>query len=154
MIRKNYIFSLQKSKSLMVYLLPLGLSLWGVGNVWYWEIYKGYSACTICKWHRVAYIALFISTLILFQYKRSFLKLLVWTSLILEVSVSVIQILGFCSPLVCRYVSLTDKLNLGLVVATLALTFIFECKSYLNHQKYLNLKINHIDMSSNFKIND
>lgn len=154
MIRKNYIFSLQKSKSLIVYLLPLGLSLWGVGNVWYWEIYKGYSACTICKWHRVAYIALFISTLMLFKYKRSFFKLLVWASLILEVSVSVIQIFGFCSPLVCRYVSFTDKLNFGLAIFTLALIFIFECRAYLDHQKYLNLKVQHIDTSSNFKISD
>lgn len=154
MISKNYIFSLQQAKNLTAYLWSLGLSLWGIGNVWYWEIYKGYSACAICKWHRGAYIALLISTLILFICKRSLLKLLVWTILIVELLVSLVQIIGFCSPLVCRYVSLTDKLNLSLVVATIAITLMFELRAYLKHQKYLNLKVKHIDTSSNFKIND
>ncbi len=152
MVSKNYVFSLNKAKNLTVYLLPLGLSAWGVGNVLYWEVYKGYSACTICKWHRGAYIALFISLLILFKYKRSFLKLLVWGMLILEVSVSCVQIFGFCNPLVCRLVSLNDKLNLGFAFTTFVLIFLFELRSYLKHQKHSNLIIKHIDNSYNFKI--
>ncbi len=151
---QNYIFSVQKTKNLTIYLLSLGLSLWGIGNVWYWEIYKGYSACSICKWHRGAYIALFISILILFRSRRSFLKLLVWTTLILEVSIGFVQIFEFCSPLVCRYVSFNDKLNFGFAVFTLALIFIFELRSYLKHQEYLNRKIKYVDTSSNFKISN
>lgn len=152
MINKKYIFSPDKPKVLAVYLLSLALAVWGVGNVFYWEIYKGYSACTICEWHRVNYISLFILLLILFKYNKPFIKILVWTVLSLEALVSLLQIFEPCSPLACRYVSLPDKLNLVFVLGTIILTFIFELKAYLKYQKKLKSQVKHVNYFPNVKI--
>ena len=135
-----------------VYLLSLALSLWGIGNVFYWEVYKGYSACTFCAWHRGVYTALFILLLILFKYRKLFIKFLIWIALIIETLVSLMQVFEPCSPLICKYVSLTDKLNLAFAVVTLILTFIFELKAYMQYKKKLSLKVKHIDHFPNIKI--
>lgn len=152
MDNKNYIFSANKPKILLVYLLSLALSIWGIGNIFYWEIYKGYSACTICAWHRAVYIALFILLLILFKYRWLFIKILVWIALTLETLLSLMQIFGPCSPLTCRYISLNDKLNLTFVSGTSMLIFIFELRAYLKYQKKLSLHVKHIDHFPNFKV--
>lgn len=148
------LFSKDKPKLLFIYLLPLTLSVWGVGNIFYWEIYKGYSACDICAWHRSVYITLFILLLILFKYRKLFIKILVWIALILETLVSLIQMFRSCSPLTCRYISFTDKLNLTLVIITLVLTFIFEFKSYLKYRRQMNLRIKHTDHFLHFKLSN
>lgn len=134
MNNKNYFFR-KKHNTILAYLLPLLLSLWGIGNVLYWEVYKGYSACNFCKWHRGCYIALFISLLTLFKFKSNFFKLLAWLFLITEVIVSILQVFRSCNPLICRYVSSNEKLNLSFALATLILLFIFEIFSYVNHRK-------------------
>lgn len=152
MAKKNYIFTANKPKILPVYLLSLALSLWGIGNIFYWEIYKGYSACTSCEWHRVNYISLFILLLILFKYRKLFIKILIWISLSLEVLVSLPQVFEPFSSLACNYISLADQLNLLLVLGTIILTVIFELKAYLKYQKKLRSQVKHVNHVPNIKI--
>ena len=152
MTNKKYIFSPDKPKVLPVYLLSLALSIWGSINVFYWEIYKGYRACAFCEWHRAIYITLFVLLLMLFKYKKFFIKFLVWIALISEGLVILLQIFEPCSDLTCRYVSLPDKLNLIFVVGTTILIFIFELKAYLKYQKKLSLQVKHVDHFPNVKI--
>lgn len=152
MVKRKYIFSPTKSKILPVYLLVLALSLWGIGNSFYWEVYKSYSACDFCEWHRVIYISLFVLLLILFKYKKFFIKVLVWIALILEGSVSLLQIFAPCVLATCKYVFLVDKLNLILVVGTTIITLIFELRVYLKYQKKLRSQVKHIDHFPNIKI--
>lgn len=133
-MHKNYLFE-KKSKNLFAYILPLLLSIWGIGNVLYWEVYKGYSACNFCKWHRGCYIALFIFLLMFFKFKTNLLKFVVWLILTTEMIVSVLQVYGNCNPLVCRYVSFNEKLNLSFGIGTFILMFIFELRTYLKHHK-------------------
>lgn len=131
-MNKNYLFP-HKPRSLFAYLLPLLLSIWGISNVLYWEMYKGYSACDFCKWHRGAYVALFMFLLILFKFRNCFFKLLIWFALTIEMIVSLLQVFGFCKPLVCRYISFNEKLNLSFAVGTFMLLLICELRSYLNN---------------------
>lgn len=152
MNQKKMLFPKDKPKISPIYLLSLTLSIWGVGNVFYWEIYKGYSACTICAWRRAVYIALFILLLMLFKYKKLFIKFLVWIVLILETLVSLIQVFEMCSPLVCRYISLVDKLNLTFAGVTLALTFIFELMAYLKYRRNLRLQVRHVEHFPHSKV--
>lgn len=137
MHKKNYLFR-QNPKTILAYLVPLILSIWGIGNVFYWEVYKGYSACNFCKWHRGCYIALFITLLLLFKFKHIIFKLLVWLILTTEMIVSLLQVFGMCSPLVCRYVSFNEKLNLGLAIGTFILLLIVELSYYLKHRQRSN----------------
>lgn len=132
-MHKNYLF-LQKSKNLFFYILPFLLSIWGIGNVLYWEMYKGYRACNFCKWHRGCYIALFIFLIIFFKFKNIFLKSLVWLALTTEMIVSLLQVFRNCNPLVCRYISFNEKLNLSLGIGTFILMFIFELIAYLKNR--------------------
>lgn len=154
MFSKKRIFfnNTKKEPKLKVYLLSLSLAIWGIANIIYWEIYKGYSACWICKWHRAVYITLFISLLALFKYKKFFIKLLIWLLLVLEMLVSIMQVLKFCSPTLCRKVPLSDKINLSLVVITLGVIFFFELRTYLKHKNYLNLQIKQVDRYLNFSL--
>lgn len=149
---KNMLLSTGKPKISSIYLLSLALSLWGIGNVFYWEVYKGYSACTFCAWHRGVYITLFILLLGLFKYSKLFIKFLVWTALTIETLVSLMQVFEPCSPLTCKYVSLPEQLNLAFAVGTLILTLVFELKAYVQYRKKLSLQVKHTDNFPNIKI--
>ncbi len=138
--KKKNVFNDTKLSMLKVYLLSLSLAVWGMSNIIYWEIYKGYNACLMCKWHRAVYITLFISLLALFKYNRFFLKLLTWLLLVLEMLVSILQVLNICDPMICRRVSLLDKMNVGFAVITVGVIFFFELRAYLKHKNYLNLR--------------
>lgn len=119
-----------KKKDRIFFLVSFILSLWGVGNVFYWEIWLGYPACMICKYHRFLYIALFILCLFylysinaakspyeLFR-KRLLEKLIILINLF-EVIVSFFQLFQiFCFDL-CKFVSIADKLNLILSIVIL-----------------------------------
>ena len=150
--KKSNYFKNTKVPKLKVYLLSLNLAIWGISNIIYWEIYKGYSACSMCKWHRAVYITLFISLLALFKYKRFFLKLLIWLLLLLEMLVSIMRVLNICGPMLCRRISLLDKINMGLVVITVGVIFLFELRSYLKHKNHLKLQIKHVDHYLNFSL--
>ena len=154
MLGKKRIFfnNIKKEPKPRIYLLSLGLAVWGISNIIYWEIYKVYSACLMCKRHRAVYITLFISLLALFKYKKFFIKLLIWLLLVLEMLVSIMQVLKFCSPTLCRKVPLSDKINLSLVVITLGVIFFFELRTYLKHKNYLNPQIKQVDRYLNFSL--
>ena len=102
--------------------LVLALSLWGIGNILYWEVYKGYPACAYCKWHRFAYILLFLSTIGQYIWRAGFLKLMMLCALSIELIVSSIQLLGvLCELHACRRISFIDKLNFTFVMLAFAL---------------------------------
>jgi len=156
--RKDYLFytpKIIKPKIVWWYCLPLVLlSLWGIVNVFYWEVYKGYSACDICKWHRILYVALFICSLLFLTWRKYLFKLAILVTLGLEMIVSVVQILGFsCEPGICKRVSLVDKLNFSFVGCVLFFIFFFELRTYLKRQKQLNLRVKHrSEHFPNFKV--
>lgn len=152
MIKKNY-YPTKNTNNLWIYSVPLILSCWGILNIFYWEVYKGYSACIICKWHRSIYIALFMCILLLFKWRKKFLKLIAFILLQLEMLVSVAQILGFnCEAGICRRISLADKLNCIFVVVTFGLIFLFELRTYLKRKYRLQFQVKQINLAANFKV--
>ena len=153
MIKKDCFYSTKNTNNLWIYCLPFILSWWGILNVLYWEVYKGYSACTICKWHRSLYIALFVGSLLLFKWRKKFLKLMLVMILQLEMLVSLAQILGFnCDRGLCRRTSLADEINCALVVVTLGLIFLFELKTYLKRKHKLQSQVKQINLAAKFKV--
>ena len=156
MIKKKYYFYLtNNTNNLWIYCLPFILSWWGILNVLYWEVYKGYNACTICKWHRSLYIMLFFGSLLLFKWRKKFLKLILLMILQLETLVSVAQILGFnCGKGICRRISLADQINCTLVVATLGFVVLWELRAYLKRKYKLQSQVKQIDLAANFKVNN
>lgn len=119
-----------------VYIVPWLLSFWGIGNVFYWEIYKGYKACSFCKWHRGLYFALLVTLILLSKYRKNLFKLLVTLIITAETIVSFIQVFGWsCNPLMCRRVSLVEKINFSAAVLCLILVVITEIGIVIYHKK-------------------
>lgn len=107
----------------LFYIVAIGLAIWGLGNVFYWEIWHGYPACIICQWHRALYLLLSSFILITCKYKSPLLRWCIIAVVTMEVAVSSIKIFAaFCQDNICRYISVPDKLNfIFAVVALLSL---------------------------------
>jgi hypothetical protein len=135
MSRSSYTSRIKKF--MWIYILPFLLSAWGVGNVIYWEIYKGYSACAFCRWHRGLYIAMFILCLLLLKWRKNLIRFLITGVLAVEVLVASLQVCGYdCGELICRRISLADKLNLAMAGFVLAVLLVIELKCYFAWGKF------------------
>ncbi len=110
-------------------ILALFLSTWGLGNVFYWEIYKGYPACDICVWHKNLYIALFCLTVLFIKSSKYYVKKLILLIIGSECAVSLFQISSmFCDKDICRIISTGDQINF--VFAMLAFVMLLSLELY------------------------
>lgn len=135
---KNTLFISKIKEISKIYFLPFLLSLWGIGNVLYWEVYKGYKACTFCKWHRGLYFSLFIALLLLYKFRRNIFKVLIFLIIGIEIIVGTMQVFGLaCNPMICRRVSLPEKFNFAFAVISLSLTLLFELYYWLKAKKII-----------------
>lgn len=107
----------------LFWVIVVALTTWGLGNVFYWEIWKGYPACIICKWHRTLYLILFCLSVSTCKNENLLLRWLVIVIVGMEVAVSTTKIFTMlCQNNICRYISVPDKLNFVFgVVAFLSL---------------------------------
>ena len=97
---------MKEKRELLFYFLSFILAIWGMGNIFYFEIYLNYPPCFICKIHRALYIALFLITIIgFFKRARYF----------------IIGILLIILAEICRFITLIDKTNMLLA----SIIFIF-----------------------------
>ena len=105
---------MKERRELLFYFSSLLFAIWGIGNIFYFEIYLNYPACFICKCHRALYFSLFFLTIFGFFTKSRFFIIGIFLVVFTEILVSFILIFNLiCFDGLCRFASLVDKLNIG-----------------------------------------
>ena len=113
---------MKEKRELLFYFLSFILASWGIGNIFYFEIYLNYPPCFICKIHRALYVALFLITIIGFVKRARYFVMGILLIILAEILVSFVQISNLiCFDGLCRFITLIDKTNMVLA----SIIFIF-----------------------------